>query len=130
MRTSAVSFEQRDLHMDRILDTTFETRRAEIWKVNRRWVFASAAAAALLVMFAGLANAPRDFAWALALGAGALLAVTFTRIVRALNSLYRCPNCGVLPYQTLNEYKCGGLGPTRSNFMSPTHCPKCGTRLR
>jgi len=116
--------------MDRILDTTFETRRAEIWKVNRSWVFASAAAVALVAMFAGLANAPRDLAWALALGAGGLLAVTVTRIVRALNALYRCPNCGVLPYQTLNEYKCGGLGPTRSNFMSPTHCPKCGTKLR
>ncbi|HEV8260225.1 MAG TPA: hypothetical protein VGQ19_05645 [Burkholderiales bacterium] len=116
--------------MDRTLDTTFESRRAEIWKVNRRWVFASAAAAASVVMSAGLANAPPDLAWALALGAGALLAVTLTRIVKALNALYRCPNCGVLPYQTLNEYKCGGLGPTRSNFMSPTHCPKCGTRLR
>jgi hypothetical protein len=116
--------------MDQILDTTFETRRAAIWKINRRWVFASAAAVALVVMFAGLANAPRDLAWALALVAGGLLAVTLTRIVRALNALYRCPNCGVLPYQTLNEYKCGGLGPTRSNFMSPTQCPKCGTRLR
>ncbi|MGH8761568.1 MAG: hypothetical protein ACREVW_19020, partial [Burkholderiales bacterium] len=67
--------------MDRILDTTFETRRAEIWKANRRWVFASAAATALVVMFAGLANAPRDLAWVLALGAGGLLAVTVTRIV-------------------------------------------------
>src|SRR5204863_10016203 len=81
-------------------------------------------------MFACLANAPRDLGWVRALGAGALLAVTFTRIVRALNALYRCPNCGVLPYQTLNEYKCGGLGPSRSNFMSPTHCPKCGMRIR
>jgi len=116
--------------MDRILDTTFEARRADIWKVNRRWVFASAAAAALVVMFAGLPNAPQDLAWGLALSAGGLLAVTVTRIVRALSALYRCPNCGVLPYQTLNEYKCGGLGPTRSNFMSPTHCPKCGMRLR
>ena len=116
--------------MHRILQTTFEARRAEIWKVNRRWVFASAATAALVVMFAGLANAPRGLAWALALGAGSLVVVTLTRIVRALNALYRCPSCGVLPYQTLNEYKCGGLGPTRSNFMSPTHCPKCGTRLR
>ena len=110
--------------MDRILDTTFETRRAEIWKVNRRWVFASVTAVSLVVMFAGLANAPRDLAWALALSAGALLAVTVTRIVRALNALYRCPNCGVLPYQTLTEYKCGGLGPTRSDFMSPTPLPE------
>jgi hypothetical protein len=130
MSTLGVLFEQPDLPMDRILDTTFETRRAAIWTVNRRWVFASAAAVALVVMFAGLANAPRDLTWALALGAGALLAVTVTRIVWALNTLYRCPNCGLLPYQTLSEYKCGGLGPTRSNFMSPTHCPKCGTRLR
>jgi len=116
--------------MDRIPDTTFETRRAAIWKVNRRWMVASAAAVVLVVMFAGLANAPRDLAWVLALGAGSLLAVTLTRIVKALNVLYRCPNCGALPYQSLNEYKCGGLGPSRSNFMSPTHCPKCGTRLR
>lgn len=116
--------------MDRILDTTFESRRAEIWKVNRRWVFASACAVALVLMFASLANAPGDLTWMLALGASGLLAVTLTRIVRALNALYRCPNCGALPYQTLDEYKCGGLGPTRSNFMSPTHCPKCGTRLR
>ena len=116
--------------MDRILDTTFEARRAAIWKVNRRWVFASAAAVALVVMFAGLANAPRDLAWVLALGAGSLLAVTLTRIVRALNVLYRCPNCGSLPYQSLNEYKCGGLGPTRANFMSPRACPHCGTRTR
>ena len=116
--------------MDRIPDTTFETRRSAIWKVNRRWVFASAAAVALVVMFTGLANAPRELAWVLALGAGGLLAVTLTRVVRALNVLYRCPNCGALPYQALNDYKCGGLGPTRSNFMSPTHCPKCGTRLR
>jgi hypothetical protein len=122
--------EQPDTDMDRIPDTTFESRRAAIWMVNRRWVFASAAAVALLVMFAGLVNAPRDLAWALALGAAVLLAVTVTRIVRALNALYRCPNCGDQPYQVLNEYKCGGLGPTRSNFMSPTHCPKCGTRLR
>jgi hypothetical protein len=130
MRTSAARLERPERLMDRILDTTFETRRAAIWKVNRRWVFASAAAVALLVMFAGLANAPRDLAWALALGAGSLLAVTLTRIVKALNGLYRCPNCDVLPYQSLNEYKCGGLGPSRSDFMSPTHCPKCGTRLR
>ncbi len=116
--------------MDRIVDATFEARRAAIWKLNRRWVFASAAAVALVGMFAGLANVPRDLAWALVLGAGGLLSVTVTRIVRALNTLYRCPDCGVLPYQTLSEYKCGGLGPTRSNFMSPTHCPKCGTRLR
>lgn len=116
--------------MDRILDTPFEKRRAAIWKSHRRWVFASAAAVAIVVMFASLANAPRDLAWTLALGAGGLLAVTLTRIVRALNMLYRCPNCDALPYQSLNEYKCGGLGPTRANFMSPTHCPKCGTRLR
>ena len=117
------------LDMDRIQDTTFESRRAEIWKVNRRWVLASAAAVALVVMLVGLVNAPRDLAWAL-VGTGILLAVTLTRIVRALNVLYCCPNCGVLPYQSLNEYKCGGLGPTRSNFMSPTHCPMCRARLR
>ena len=122
--------EQPDTDMNRILDTTFESRRAEIWRVNRRWVLASAAAVALVVMLAGLVNAPRDLAWALVLGAGILLAVTVTRIVRALNALYCCPNCGVPPYQALNEYKCGGLGPTRSNFMSPTHCPMCRTRLR
>ena len=116
--------------MDRNLGTPFEMRRAEIWRANRLWVFASVCAVALWLMCASLANAPRDLTWMLALGASGLLAVTLTRIVRALNALYRCPNCGVMPYQTFNEYKCGGLGPTRSNFMSPTHCPKCGTRLR
>ena len=116
--------------MDRTPDTTFETRRSEIWRANRGWVFASASAVALAVMFASLANAPWNLTWLIAVGAACLLAVSVTRIVRALNALYRCPHCGVIPYQTLSEYKCGGLGPTRSNFMSPTHCPKCGTRLR
>ena len=116
--------------MDRIPDTPFETRRAEIWRVNRRWVFASASSVTLVLMFASLANAPRELTWMLVIGASGLLVVTLTRIVRALNALYRCPNCGAMPYQTLSEYKCGGLGPTRSNFLSPTHCPKCGTQLR
>ena len=54
--------------------------------------------------------------------------MTVTRIVRALNALYRCPNCGVLPCQTLNEYKCGGLGPSRSDFMSPTPFARSAVR--
>lgn len=116
--------------MDQILDTTFEARRSAIWKANRRWVFGSVLAVALAAMLASLANAPPEFAWMLGLTAAAFLVVTAVRVVRALNALYRCPNCGLLPYQTLNEYKCGGLGPTRSDFMSPTHCPGCGAKLR
>jgi len=102
----------------------------EIWRVNRRLVFGCVAALALMVIVASVLNMPLQLSWTAAVLATGLAAVTIVRVVWALNVLYRCPKCGVLPYQTLNEYKCGGLGPTRAIFMSPTHCPKCGTRLR
>ena len=110
--------------------STFETRRTEIWRVNRRLVFGCVAAIALMTIVASMLNMPAQLSWAAATLTAGLVTVTIVRIVRGLNGLYRCPNCGVLPYQTLNEYKCGGLGPTRSNFMSPRACPHCGTRIR
>ena len=109
---------------------TFETRRTEIWRVNRRLVFGCVAAIALMTIVASMLNMPVQLSWTAAMLTAGLVTVTIVRIVRALNGLYRCPNCGVLPYQTLNEYKCGGLGPNRSNFMSPRTCPHCGTRIR
>ena len=109
---------------------TFETRRTEIWRVNRRLVFGCVAAIALMTIVASMLNMPVQLSWTAAMLTAGLVTVTIVRIVRALNGLYRCPNCGVLPYQTLNEYKCGGLGPNRSNFMSPRACPHCGTRIR
>lgn len=116
--------------MDQILGTTFEARRSAIWQANRRWVFASVLAVCAMALLAQQTNASPDLAWVVVLTAGGLVSITIARLVRALNALYRCPNCGLLPYQSVNEYKCGGLGPTRSDFMSPTACPKCGTRLR
>ncbi len=83
-----------------------------------------------MAMVAGILNMPAQLSWTAAVLTAGLVAITVARIVRALHVLYRCPNCGVLPYQTLNEYKCGGLGPSRSNFMSPRACPHCGTRIR
>jgi len=108
----------------------FEQRRTEIWLVNRRMVFGCLAAIALLIIVVSILNMPVQLSWAAAMVTAGLVVVTITRVVRALNGLYRCPKCGVLPYQTLNEYKCGGLGPTRANFMSPRACPHCGTRIR
>jgi len=108
----------------------FEYRRTEIWLVNRRLVFGCVAATALLIVVASILNMPVQLSWTAALLVAGLVAVTTFRVVKALNVLYRCPNCGVLPYRTLNEYKCGGLGPTRANFMSPRACPHCGTRIR
>jgi hypothetical protein len=108
----------------------FEQRRIEIWRANRRMVFGCLAAIALLAIGVSMLNMPVQLYWAAAMVTAGLVAVTITRIVAALNVLYRCPKCGVLPYQTLNEYKCGGLGPTRANFMSPRACPHCGTRIR
>lgn len=116
--------------LEPIPDSRFEVRRAAIWQGNRHWLLASAASLALLAVLAGLDNVTPQLAGALIVAAAATIGVTIARLVRALNALYLCPNCGAQPYQTLNEYKCGGLGPTRANFMSPTHCPKCGTRLR
>lgn len=112
------------------LNCAFESRRTAIWRKNRRWVIATATALAFLILIAALADVPAELTWISALIAAALFAITIARVVRALNVLYRCPNCGVLPYRTLNEYKCGGLGPTRANFMSPRACPHCGTRIR
>ncbi len=116
--------------MDQARHPTFEFRRTEIWRLNRRWIFGSIASIALLSVLGGVLNLPLQLAWLATSVTAGLLAVTTVRIVRALHVLYRCPNCGVLPYQTLNEYKCGGLGPTRANFMSPRACPHCGTRIR
>ena len=81
MRTSVTSeyedigrsFEQPDLHVGRILDTTFETRRRNLEGQPALGDSRRPPPVALVVMFAGLANAPRDLAWVLALGAGALL---------------------------------------------------------
>ena len=110
--------------------SNFETRRSEIWRVNRRLVFACVAAIALMASVANILNMPVQLSWTAVVLTTVLVAVTTIRVVRALNVLYRCPNCGVLPYRTLNEYKCGGLGPARANFMSPRACPQCGTRIR
>jgi hypothetical protein len=108
----------------------FEFRRAHIWRTNRVLVVASVMAIALSIVVASVLNMPAQLSWLAGAVAGSLVAFTVARVVRALNVLYRCPNCGLLPYRTLNEYKCGGLGPTRSNFMSPRACPYCGTRIR
>jgi hypothetical protein len=118
------------LDVDQARVSTFEHRRTQIWQVNRRLVFGCCAAIALLAIVVSVLNMPVQLSWAAATLATVLVVVTITRIVAALNALYRCPNCGVLPYQTLNEYKCGGLGPNRANFMSPRACPHCGTRIR
>lgn len=109
---------------------TFEHDRTEIWRANRRLVFGCFAAIGLLAIVASVLNMPVQLTLTVATVAAVLLAVTISRVVFALNVLYRCPNCGVLPYRTLNEYKCGGLGPTRANFVSPRACPHCGARIR
>lgn len=116
--------------MDQAQVLSFEHRRTEIWRLNRRMVFGCFAAIALLAIVVSVLNMPVQLSWMAAMVTAGLVAVTITRIVRALNVLYRCPNCGVLPYRALNEYKCGGLGPTRANFMSPRACPHCGMRIR
>jgi len=108
----------------------FESRRAQVWRMNRTLVISSVTAIALSVIVASVLNMPAQLTWFAGGVAGALAAFTIARVVRALNVLYRCPKCGLLPYRTLNEYKCGGLGPTRSNFMSPRACPYCGARIR
>jgi hypothetical protein len=87
------------------------------------------AVCAALVVFKS-AGATNELGWLLAAASVALGAATVARIVKGLNALYRCPNCGALPYQNVTDYKCGGLGPTRRDFMSPTVCPKCGAALR
>jgi hypothetical protein len=116
--------------MYRSLEIGFNTRRSAIWFANRRWIIASLVSLLLLVMLGRLDNAPRDPLLVLAVATAVTVFFTLGRIVRALDALYRCPGCGTQPYQALNDYKCGGLGPSRSDFMSPTHCPNCGTRIR
>lgn len=116
--------------MDEIELPDFEYRRRAIWVQNRLLVYACLVACFLLLILAEVFNIPTQLAWAEAALAAGLIALTIARVVRALNVLYRCPDCGVLPYSTLNEYKCGGLGPSRSNFMSPRACPQCGARIR
>ncbi len=117
-------------HVDQPRVTTFERRRAEIWRDNRHMVFGCVAALALMTIVVSILNMPVQLFWMAAMVTAGLVAVTIARVVQALNTLYRCPKCGVLPYQSLNEYICGGLGPTRANFMSPRACPHCGTRIR
>jgi hypothetical protein len=116
--------------MDQATTANFENRRAHIWRANRLLVFGCVTAIAFMSIVANTLNVPAQVSWAAVVLAGGLVAMTVIRVVRALNVLYRCPKCGVLPYQTLNEYKCGGLGPSRANFMSPRACPHCGTRIR
>jgi predicted RNA-binding Zn-ribbon protein involved in translation (DUF1610 family) len=116
--------------MDGSLESGFNTRRSAIWFANRRCMIASLVSVLLLAMLGNLDNAPRDPILVLAFAAAALVFFTLGRIVRALDALYRCPKCGTQPYQALSDYQCGGLGPSRSDFMSPTHCPNCGTRIR
>jgi hypothetical protein len=116
--------------MDHSLESGFNTRRNAIWFANRRWIIASIVSMLLLAMLGSLDNAPRDPLLVLAVATIVTVFLTLRRIVLALDALYRCPNCGTQPYQALNDYKCGGLGPSRSDFMSPTHCPNCGTRIR
>jgi hypothetical protein len=108
----------------------FRNRRVAIWVQNRWLVYACLVVCPLLLTLAGALNVPAQLAWTAVTLAAGLIALTVARVVRALHVLYRCPNCGLLPYRMLNEYKCGGLGPARSNFMSPGTCPQCGTQIR
>ena len=108
----------------------FRNRRVAIWVQNRWLVYACLVVCLLLVTLAGALNVPAQLAWTAGTLACGLITLTVTRVVRGLHVLYRCPICGVLPYRTLNEYKCGGLGPARANFMSPRSCPQCGTQIR
>jgi hypothetical protein len=107
----------------------FKYRRSAIW-VQNRWLVYACLVICVLLILAGAMNLPAQLAWTAGTLAASLIAVTVARTVRALHVLYRCPNCGVLPYRMLTEYKCGGLGPARANFMSPRICPQCGTQIR
>ena len=110
--------------------SNFEYRRAAIWVVNRWLVSACIVACALFLTLRGTLDLPAQFAWTAGMLAAGLIALTVWRVVRALHVLYRCQHCGTLPYRTLSEYKCGGLGPARANFMSPRSCPQCGAQIR
>ncbi|MFN0038734.1 MAG: hypothetical protein ACKVP2_04405 [Burkholderiales bacterium] len=116
--------------MDRSLESGFDAQRSAIWLANRRWIIGAVCLVLLLALLGRLENAPGELVLVLAIVTAVAVCFTLVRIVRALNTLYRCPQCGIQPYQTLSEYKCGGLGPSRSDFMSPTQCPNCGTRIR
>src|SRR5690242_905395 len=108
----------------------FRNRRTAIWVQNRGLVYICLVLCVLLLILAGILNVPAQLAWIAGTLAAGLIVLTVARVVRALHVLYRCPNCGFLPYRMLSEYKCGGLGPARSNFMSPRTCPQCGTQIR
>jgi predicted RNA-binding Zn-ribbon protein involved in translation (DUF1610 family) len=108
----------------------FKYRRSAIWTQNRWLVYACLVICVLLLILASRLHLPAQLAWTAGTVAVSLIALTVVRVVRALHMLYRCPNCGVLPYRILTEYKCGGLGPARANFMSPRNCPQCGTQIR
>jgi predicted RNA-binding Zn-ribbon protein involved in translation (DUF1610 family) len=117
--------------MDFPLDPSgFEARRSAVWAENRPWIAGSVVLLCAAIVMLKFAGAQNELTWLLAVASVTLGAATIARIVKGLNALYRCPNCGTLPYQDVTDYKCGGLGPTRRDFMSPTACPNCGTRLR
>jgi len=108
----------------------FEARRSAVWAENRPWIAGWVVVLCAAIVMLKAAGAANELTWLLAAAAAVLGAVTVVRIVRGLNALYRCPNCGTMPYQSVTDYKCGGLGPTWRDFMSPSVCPKCGTKLR
>ena len=110
--------------------SNFEYRRTAIWVVNRWLVYVCIVVCVPLLTLMSTFNLPSQFAWTAGTLAAGLFALTMGRVVRALHLLYRCQHCGTLPYRTLNEYKCGGLGPARANFMSPRTCPQCGAQIR
>ena len=117
---------QRAMDVER---SNFEYRRTAMWVANR-WLVYACIVACLLLTVMSILNLPAPLAWTAGTLVAGLLALTVGRVVRALHLLYRCQHCGTLPYRTLNEYKCGGLGPARANFMSPRICPQCGTQIR
>src|SRR3954470_9845815 len=95
--------------------SNFEDRRTTIWVVNRWLVYACIVACTLLLTFISILDMPAQFSWTAGVLATGLIALTVGRAARALHVLYRCPNCGTLPYRTLNEYKCGGRPSERLN---------------
>lgn len=108
----------------------FEARRAAVWAESRPWIAGWVVVLCAAIVMLKAAGAANELTWLLAAAAAVLGAVTLMRILRGLNALYRCPNCGTLPYQSVTDYKCGGLGPTGRDFMSPGVCPKCAMKLR
>jgi uncharacterized membrane protein len=108
----------------------FEARRSAVWAENRPWIAGWVVVFSAAIVMLRSAGAENELTWLLAAASVVLGVVTIVRVVTGLNALYRCPNCGTVPYQNVTDYKCGGLGPTRRDFMSPTVCPKCGVKLR